>query len=393
MPTGPLSGVRIIDLTTIYSGPISTSILGDQGADIIKIEAAEGDPMRNGPTRRNGVTASFAMMNRNKRSMVVDIRKDAGRQILFDLVAGADVLVENFRPGVMDRLGVGYDVLKEINPGLIFASINGVGSTGPYAGRRVYDAVIQAVSGMADLHAADIGRPTMINTLICDKVTAMTMAQAVTAALFARQKSGSGQQVEVTMLDANLFFLWPDSMSGHSLVGDDVARPPATSHTFFVRKTSDGYVAVMPVKAGEWVGTFAALGIANLLLDESYRSIEDAGEKRDRLNATLDEAYATFTTREICDRLDKNEVPYAEINTRAQVFDDPQVQAMGAIVEMEHDVAGIIRQPRPSARFSVTPSALRRSSPALGDHTNEILAELGRDQGEIERLRREMIVG
>jgi crotonobetainyl-CoA:carnitine CoA-transferase CaiB-like acyl-CoA transferase len=392
MPTGPLSGVRVIDLTTIYSGPISTAILGDQGADVIKIEAAAGDPMRQGPTRRNGVTASFAMMNRNKRSIVVDIRTDAGRDILFDLVRGADVLVENFRPGVMDRLGVGYDDLRAVNPRLVFASINGVGATGPYAGRRVYDAVIQAIAGIADLHAADNGKPTMINTLICDKVTAMTMAQAVSSALFCRERTGEGQQIQVSMLDANLFFLWPDSMSAHSFIGDDVVPPPPASGTFFVRETVDGYVAVMPVKAGEWAGTFAALDIPNLMLDESYRSIDNPGERRDMLNMTLDTAYARFTTAEICKRLDANEVPYAEINTRAEVHDDPQVKAMGAIVEYEHDVAGAIRQPRPSAQFSGTPSSLSRCSPPLAAHTDEILQELGRSDAEIAELRAQAVV-
>lgn len=387
MLTGPLVGVKIIDLTTIYSGPIATSILGDQGADVIKIESAAGDPMRQGPSRRNGVTASFAMLNRNKRSMVVDIRLEQGRQILIDLVKTADVLVENFRPGVMDRLQLGFDDLRKVNPKLIFVSINGVGDSGPYADRRVYDAVIQAISGIADLHSGDTGRPTMVNTLICDKVAAMTTAQAISSALVARNEAGTGQQVSVSMLDAILFFLWPDSMSAYSLVGLPIGQGPAFSHSFFVRQTSDGYIAVMPVKAGEWAGTFAALGIPNLMEDESYHAIDDPAVRIGKLNQVLDEAYITFTTKELCQRLEANEVPFAEINTRAEMFDDPQVQAMGAIVEYEHDVAGPIRQPRPSAQFSETPSGPLRSSPQLGAHTKEILSEIGRSAKDIESLQ------
>ena len=392
MPTGPLTGVKIIDLTTIYSGPIATAVLADQGADVIKIEAAGGDPMRQGPSRRNGVTASFAMLNRNKRSMVVDIRTDEGRQILFDLIETADVLVENFRPGVMDRLQVGYEALREVNPRLVFVSINGVGETGPYADRRVYDAVIQAISGIADLHSGDTGRPTMINTLICDKVAAMTTAQAISSALVARNQTGTGQQVSVSMLDAILFFLWPDSMAIYSLVGEKADNRPPFTHAFFVRQTSDGYVAVMPVKAGEWAGTFAALEIPNLMEDESYRDIKDPVVRMDTLNQVLNESYATFTTKDICKRLEANEVPFAEINTREEMFEDPQVKAMGAIVEYEHDVAGRIRQPRPSAQFSETPAGPLRSSPALGAHTEEILIEIGRSSEDIAALRKADIV-
>ena len=260
MPTGPLAGVRVVDFTTIYSGPIATAILGDQGADVIKVESAEGDLMRRGRPRRNLVSASFAMINRNKRSIVIDARTKEGCGILLDLIKTADVLVENFRPGVMTRLGLGYETVNTLNPRLIYASINGVGSEGPYAKRRVYDAVIQGVSGIAALQSdPDTGRPQMINTLICDKITSLHAAQVISSALFAREKTGKGQQVELTMLDASLFFIWPDGMSNFGLVGDDVERMPFLDHRRFVRQTKDGYIAVMPVKAAEWEGTFHAL--------------------------------------------------------------------------------------------------------------------------------------
>ena len=391
-PTGPLCGVRIIDLTNIYSGPICVSVLGDQGADVIKVEAPGGDPMRQGIPRRNGVTASFAVMNRNKRSIVIDLQKPAGRSLLLDLVRGADAIVENYRPGVMARLGLAYETLVAINPRIVVASINGVGPDGPYANRRVYDAVIQAVTGLADLQSVDTGAPTMINTLVADKVTAMTAAQAITAALFAASRTGVGQQVAISMIDASLFFLWPDSMSRHGLVGEGVELAPYASHAALLRRTLDGHVAVMPVKLGEWEGAFRALGLPNLFQDERFST----GAAR-LTNATvfqhmLSEAYASFTTDEICARLEAEDVPWARINTRDQVIDDPQIRAMGALVEYEHPRAGRVRQPRPPGQFQSTPATLHRPSPDLGEHTDEVLCELGLDEARVLSLRSEGVV-
>ncbi len=392
IPTGPLCGVRIIDLTNIYSGPICVSILGDQGADVIKVEAPGGDPMRQGIPRRNGVTASFAVMNRNKRSIVIDLQKPAGRSILLDLVRSADAIVENYRPGVMERLGLAYETLAAINPRIVVASINGVGPTGPYANRRVYDAVIQAVTGVADLQSVDTGAPTMINTLVADKVTAMTAAQAITAALFSASRTGLGQQVAISMIDASLFFLWPDSMSRHGLVGEGVELAPYVSHAALLRRTRDGHVAVMPVKLGEWEGAFRALGLPNLFRDERFSTGAARLSNAALFQQVLSEAYATFTTDEICERLEAQDVPWARINTRDQVVDDPQIRAMGALVEYEHPRAGRVRQPRPPGQFQSTPATLHRPSPDLGEHTDEVLRELGLDESSVVALRAEGVV-
>lgn len=239
---GPLAGIRILDLTTIYSGPICTSILGDQGADIIKIESPTGDWMRTpSPIQRNGVNGSFAMMNRNKRSMVIDLSQEDGKEVFKKLVKDADVIVENYRPGVMERLGIGYDNLKTINEKLIFASINGVGDSGPYSHRRIYDGIIQAISGVATLQAdPEVERPILINSLMCDKLTAMTASQAISTALVARERSGVGQRVDVAMLDAALFFLWSDNMLNYTFVGDDVPFYDTKAHVNMIRKTKDG---------------------------------------------------------------------------------------------------------------------------------------------------------
>jgi len=384
---GPLDGIRVIDLTTIYSGPICTSILGDQGADIIKVESPGGDWMRGAlNVQRNGVGGSFAMMNRNKRSVVIDLGQDEGKDVLRDLVKGADVVVENYRPGVMERLGIGYDNLKEINPKLIFASINGVGATGPYAKRRVYDAIIQSVSGIAALQAdPHEERPIMVNSLMCDKLTSMTAAQAISSALVARERSGAGQRIDIAMLEAALFFSWPDNMLNHTFVGDDVPPSPPLLHTNFVRKTADGYVCTMPVQEAEWHGLFRALQLPNLLEDKRF--VTDDGIDSDAMQIEINRAFENFKTADIMPALEENEVPFAKINARDEVVDDPQVVAMDALWEFDHPFAGPMRQARPPARFSQTPAEIFRCSPELGQHTNEVLEEAGYGKEQIKALK------
>ena len=389
---GSLDGIRIVDLTTIYSGPIAASILGDQGADVVKVESPDGDFMRLlGMGQRNGVGAAFAMMNRNKRSVVINLREDEGRAVFLKLVESADVVMENFRPGVMERLRIDYDTLAAVNPRLVFASINGVGHTGPYAGRRVYDAIIQSISGIASLQSNPATeRPILINSLICDKTTSMTAAQAITSALVARLRTGVGQRVDISMLDAALFFLWPDNMLNYTFVGDETAHDGRRSHEAMVRQTRDGYICTMPVQAAEWHGLFQALELPNLFEDERFRT--QTGLDSERFQAALNAGYASFDTDELAKRLEQHEVPFARINPRDDVMNDPQIQAMGALLEFEHPIAGPMRQARPPGRFSETPADIFRCSPELGEHTREVLAEAGLSQDEITDLRARKIV-
>ena len=389
---GSLDGIRIIDLTTIYSGPIAASILGDQGADVVKVESPDGDFMRLlGMGQRNGVGAAFAMMNRNKRSVVINLREDEGRAVFLKLVESADVVMENFRPGVMERLRIDYDTLAAVNPRLVFASINGVGHTGPYAGRRVYDAIIQSISGLASLQSDPATeRPVLINSLICDKTTSMTAAQAITSALVARLRTGVGQRVDISMLDAALFFLWPDNMLNYTFVGDETPHDGRRSHEAMVRQTRDGYICTMPVQVAEWHGLFQALELPNLFEDERFRTQD--GLDSERFQEALNAGYASFDTDELADRLERHEVPFARINPRDEVMNDPQIQAMGALLEFEHPIAGPMRQARPPGRFSETPADIFRCSPELGEHTREVLAEAGFSQHAITDLRARKVV-
>lgn len=390
---GPLEGIRVVDLTTIYSGPICTSILGDQGADVVKVEAPEGDLMRQLlASERNGVGGAFAMMNRNKRSIVVDLQTEKGKEVLRALVRDADVLVQNFRPGVMDRLGFSYEALRAVNPRIVYASISGVGEKGPYAKRRVYDAVIQAISGIGSLQADPATeKPILVNTLICDKTTSMTAAQSIVAALFARERTGLGQRVDISMLDTALFFLWPDAMLNYTFVGDENEVKPARSHERFINQTRDGYICTMPVKVAEWLGLFQALELPNLFEDVRFRSAE--GVNSPLFDQTVAAAYRAFDTDDLAARLEQQQVPFAKINARKDVIHDPQIQAMESLFEFDHPIAGRMRQPRPPGRFSETPAGLGRCSPELGEQTREILAEAGFDDEQIATLYAEQVVG
>ncbi|MEM9620592.1 MAG: CoA transferase [Pseudomonadota bacterium] len=383
-PTGPLAGVKVADFTAVYSGPLAAAILGDQGAHVVKVEPASGDLMRKGVPRHKNMNAPFLTLNRNKQSLCVDLRTEAGVKIARELIHDSDVVMENFRPGVMERLGLGYDQFRESHPKLVYVSINGVGATGPYAQRRVYDAVIQAVSGFAALKPGQ--PPELVNNLVCDKITSLTAAQAIVSALFQAERSGRGQRVELSMLDSALFFLWSDVMTNFTFLEEGAATVPYGDLSLFIRKTKDGWVAQMPVQKAEIEGAFRALELESLIGDERFDSVEKRLANRDLLKEITDAAYARFSTDEICQRLEANDVPFSRVNLRDEVVDDPQIKAMEALWTVEHPDAGPVRQPRPPAQFSATPSNLHTPTAQLGDHNSDVLHRLGYDAAAIDEL-------
>jgi crotonobetainyl-CoA:carnitine CoA-transferase CaiB-like acyl-CoA transferase len=384
-PAGPLDGVRILDLTSMISGPIATMMLADQGADVIKVEPPGGDLVRNLGPNRGGMTATFVSANRSKRSLVLDLKTDAGIAALKRLIPTVDVFVQNFRPGAIERMGLGEDVVRALRSDIIYVSISGFGETGPYAGKRVYDPVIQALSGLAAIQAdRDTGRPRMVRTIIPDKTTAVTAAQAITAALFARQRRGIGQHVKLAMLDAMVAYLWPEGMSGYTFIGREVRSSRAQIAQDLIFRTADGYITAGAVSDDEWRGMCSALQRPEWLADERFETaagrVVYAAERLAMTAAVLQER----SSAEWLERLDREGVPCAPVLTRDEVIDHEQLRVNALIEESDHPVAGRIRQPRPAARFDATPARIRAPAPQLGEHSREILAEAGFTPAEIE---------
>ena len=371
--TGPLRGVKVLDLTSVVSGPHAAMILCDQGADVIKVEAPEGDIMR-----RGSMTAGFVSSNRGKRSIVLDLKQKDALAVLHKLIAVSDVLVQNFRPGVADRLGFGEPAARAINPGLIYVSISGVGETGPYVRKRVYDPVIQALSGLADIQRdTETGRPRMVRTLIADKTTALAAAQAICAALYNKAVRGEGQHVRLSMLDTVVAYLWPEGMGDLTLIDqpDPGARPASAPDLVF--KTLDGYITAGALSDAEWRGMCTVLNRPDLIEDSRFRTGAGRSANAAERLTLVGAVFATGHSADWLAKLDTAQVPCAPVLTRRELLSDPQVVSNGLIVEFDQPGLGRVRQARPAARFAGTPSRTPGPAPALGEHTNEILAELG----------------
>ncbi|MCY4056966.1 MAG: CoA transferase [Gammaproteobacteria bacterium] len=385
---GPLDGVRIIDFTTMIAGPYGTMILADQGADVIKVEApARSDHARRAGYGQRHFTAAFVNNNRNKRSISVDAKSPEGRQVVLDLARTADVFVQNYRPGVMARLGLDYDDLRTVNPDLIYVSMSGWGEHGPYAHKPVYDPIIQALSGLASVQAgSDHDRPRLIRTVLPDKLTGVTAAQAVSAALFSRERTGVGQHIRLSMLDSVVAFLWSTDMGSQTFVGKEVDVAHAATFIDLIYETASGYISVSVMANDQWRGLCHALGRPEWLDDERFKT--PAGRDRhanERLELTQ-QALLAKTAEEWLEILEAAGVPCAPVLTRAEMVRHAQVEASGIVVETEHPHAGRLRQARNAARFAVTVPEIRRGAPHLGEHTMDILDDLGYEEDRRQAL-------
>lgn len=392
--SGPLEGFRIVDLTAIVSGPFATQILADQGADVIKVEPPRiGDMVRTIGYRRRDVSTSFASINRNKRSIVIDLKIPAGVELLMELVATADAFVQNFRPGAVERLGIAYDDVRRVKPEIVYLSISGFGDTGPYAAKRVYDPVIQMLSGMVETQTNPaVGKPDFVRNIVCDKVTSLTAAQAITSALLARATGKGGQHVRLAMLDAAVAFLWPDAMVNETFVGDDVKRGLSMSDIYAVFEAEDGFMAIYASSNAEWRALCRATGRPELVEDERFRSPNRRGRNFQAMYAEIRKMFSGMSVAEACRLLDAADVPCAPMLSRAGLRDDPQVIANELIVEQEFEHVGRVRQPRPAARFEGTPTSIRTAPPVLGEHTDRVLRELGKSTEAIGQLRADGVV-
>jgi crotonobetainyl-CoA:carnitine CoA-transferase CaiB-like acyl-CoA transferase len=385
---GPLHGYRVIDLTSNVAGPLATMILADQGADVIKVEAPGGDATRSGGHQRAGFSASFLNNNRNKRSIVLDLKTPGGVNALLRLAAGADVFVQNFRPGVADRLGVGEEPVRAVSPNIVYVSISGFGDKGPYAEKPAYDPVIQGFSGLATVQAgSDEVRPRLVRTILPDKLTAITASQAITAALLARERTGEGQHVRLSMLEAVLAFLWASDMSGQTFVGDEPARQEPAPAFDLIYETADGYMTVAALTDRQWADLARVVGRPEWLEDERFKTPALRQKNIEARLQLTQQASMARPAAEWLDALTAAGVPCGPVLTRNEVIRHPQVQEMSVVVETEHLAAGRLRQARPAARFSGTPAEIRHGAPALGEHTQEILAELGFSAAEVDELR------
>ena len=393
--TGPLTGYRIVELTSMLTGPWAASMLGDQGADVIKVEVpGVGDHTRAVGVQRHGLSSNFLNINRSKRSITINLKSTQGRAVLEKLASNADVLIQNFRPGVVERLGVSYSEISTVAPNIIYVSMSGFSERGPLAKKPVYDPIIQAISGLATVQAgSDQERPRLIRTILPDKVTAIYAAQAVTAALLARERTGKGQHVRLSMLDAVLNFLWASDMGGQTYVDQPVSNQAAASFIDLIYETQDGYMTVSTMTNKEWEALSRAFERPDLLEDARFKTPQLRGHNvNDRLGV-VQEVLLSKTTREWLDIFDQEDVPSAPALTRDEVIKHPQVIASDILREHDHPIAGRLRQARVAARFEGTPPSEPRGAPQLGEHSDEVLIELGFSDEEISALKASSAVG
>ncbi len=392
---GPLSGVRIVDVSEVISGPLATMILADQGADIVKIEPPRyGEESRQLANFRDGMAGLYANCNHGKRSIGINLKSERGLELALELIRDADVFVQNWRPGAAERLGVGEDALRAVNPEIIYASITGYGDDGPYAGRRGYDPIFQCLTGyVAAQTNPEIPVPDLVRNAVVDKATSYSLAQAITAALFARERGAGGQHVKVAMLDAGLAFFWPDGMLRHTLAGGGVDHYVVPGERYQLMSTADGQLVV-------WAGTAEQMRASLLVVgeEELANSPEQRGEsmlkEENQLARTeaVNAGFARLSSEDAYRLCIEHQLPAAPVLTHEEVFLDPQVIHNGCVIEAEHPVYGRYRRAAPSAKFSGT--VLESSSPPAlyGEQSDEILEEIGYSDEQRAALRKEEVV-
>jgi len=378
--SGPLAGIRILDLSIALTGPYAVALLADQGADVIKVERPGiGDIARWVGVSVNGMSAFYLACNRGKRCIAVDLGSDEGRDIVLELARRADVVVQNFRPGVVDRLGIGYEAVAAINPDVVYCSISGYGSEGPYRDRSAYDTSIQAYAGFAANQAEPNGPPQFLHQNAADKVSALYASQAITAALFARAQGRGGQHIELGMADACVSFLWAESAGNEVLLDSDRSMPSSFNAGFQPMRFVDGWGIVVPTTDADFAGMCRALRVEGFD-DPRIATVGERRKHRDVLEPVMDMCYAmaaNLTQDEAIERFETERVPFAMVLSAAEITDDPHAAAIGMFIDFDHPVAGRARLPRHPAMFAGTPAALSGPAPSVGEHTDEVLTELG----------------
>jgi len=394
---GPLAGIKVLDLTTVLMGPFTSQLLGDLGADVIKIEAPGGDSTRNvGVVRNAGMSAFFLHANRNKRSIVVDLQRDGARELMLQLAAGADVFLTSLRPRALQKLGLAYEDLRAANPAIVYAGLVGYGSEGPYAGKPAYDDLIQSASGLAGLFQRVAGdAPRYVPSAIADRIVGQAAANAILAALLHRERTGRGQAVEIPMFETMAHFTLGDHMNGLTFDPPEgaVGYPRLLSADRRPYATLDGFIAVLPYNDGQWQRFFAAAGQADRIdSDPRFATLAARTEHTDALYDILAEIVAQKTSAEWLALLNEADVPVMTVHSMESLVDDPHLAAVGFFDLVDHPTEGKIRTMAPAGNYSQTPLSVRRPTPRLGEHTNEVLAEAGLDADEIARLTADGVI-
>ncbi|HEX2886489.1 CoA transferase [Vineibacter terrae] len=392
-PSGPLQGIRVLDLTTILFGPYGAQTLGDWGADIIKVESLTGDGWRySGQFRNRGMSGQFMAANRNKRSLALDLKHADGKAVLRRLIPTVDVLITNVRPAALARLGFSYEDCRKLNPRLVYAAATGFGQDGPWAARPAFDEVVQAASGFASAMGTD-DKPAFVPSLVGDKLCGLSLTAAVVAALFRRERVGEGQLVEVPMLETVAAFNSIEMLGGHAFMP---SIGPAGYKRMQERRpvrTKDGWITMLPYSGDNWCTFFETVGHPECIEEFSVRDPVLRASNIDKIYDRMSEIALSRTTAEWEELLLRIDVPHAAFAKMTEVAEQPHLQAVGMFVDLDHPTEGRIRQARPSARFSESPAGIRRLPPRLGEHTREVLREAGYSDAQIASLVDSKAVG
>lgn len=392
-PSGPLAGIKLLELTSVLYGPYASQTLGDWGADVIKIEPLIGDTWRySGQFRNRGMSGQFMAVNRNKRSLALDLKHADGKAVLRRLIEGADVLLTNIRPAALARLGFGYEACQQINPRLVYAAATGFGQDGPWAARPAFDEVIQASSGFASAMGSD-DEPAFVPSLVADKICGLTLAAAVSAALVHRERTGTGQMVEVPMLETITAFNSIEMLGGH-------AFDPPIGPTGYKRmkerrpvRTKDGWLTMLPYSGENWCVFFKAVGHPECIEQFAVRDAISRAKNIDKIYDKMTEIAITRTTAEWEELLLKIDVPHAAFAKITEIAEQPHLKAVEMIATLDHPSEGRIRQTRPAARFSESPAEIRRMPPRLGEHSQAVLREAGFSEEEVAAMIEGKAVG